>query len=271
MIYNIKLGFFQYDMGIETNNFIGFEYFKRAIFDKQLYRYLGNTIFLWGMGFAFEISSALIIAAIFTYINIKKSHFFKSAFFIPNLISSAAIASLFSMFIAYPSGLFNVLLQSFNIIEEPIKFTSMPFFINVVIIYLGWWRWYGKTAITASAGMTSIDKSLYEAAKVDGATFRQIFFKITLPLIKPILTFMFLTSTIYGLQLFDIPYMITNGSGGPQNVATTVIMYTYNQGFVAGNVGYASAASTYLFFIIAIFSTIIYCIINHDEIFKKGE
>ena len=106
------------------------------------------------------------------------------------------------------------------------------------------------------AGITTIDKSVYEAAMVDGATKFKTYTSITMPLVRPTLIYMTITSIIGGMQLFDVPATLTNGSGDPQYAVLTTSMYLYNQGFKSHNFGYASTISVGLFLIIALLSVL---------------
>jgi len=117
--------------------------------------------------------------------------------------------------------------------------------------------WFGKTTILLMAGMMGIDPSLYEAAQVDGATSTQIFYKITLPLLKPILIYVMITSLIGGLQMFDVPQILTNGTGDPMRSSMTLIMYL-NKHLFSKNYGLGGALSVFMFIITGILSLIVF-------------
>ena len=121
--------------------------------------------------------------------------------------------------------------------------------------------WFGKTTILLMAGMGGLDTSLFEAAQVDGATSRQIFFRITLPLLKPILVYVMITSLIGGLQMFDVPQILTNGSGEPMRSSMTLIMYL-NKHLFSKNYGMAGALSVLLFIVTGILSLIVFKMTN---------
>ena len=265
ILNNVYLSFFKYEMNIKTDEFVAFKYFARALGDKRFIRSLFTTMFLWLSYYALEISSALFLAALFTFVKIRGSHFFKSAFFVPNIVSTAAIAMLFFMFSGYPDGVFNKVLVNNGIIDAPIKFLSKIGYTRLIVILIYWWMWYGRTSIIAGASMTSIQNEIYESAKIDGANFFRIFTKITIPLINPTLRFLFIASVIGGMQMFDIPFLISNGSGGIKDSVLTTSIYTYIQGFCAGNFSYAAAMSTTLFFFIMILSIIVTLIMNRYE------
>jgi len=117
--------------------------------------------------------------------------------------------------------------------------------------------WFGNTTILLLAGMLGIDTSLYEAAEVDGATATQIFWRVTLPILRPILIFVMITSLIGGLQMFDVPQILTNGEGSPTRTTMTLIMYL-NKHLYSKNFGLGGALSVYLFIITGILSLIVY-------------
>jgi multiple sugar transport system permease protein len=117
--------------------------------------------------------------------------------------------------------------------------------------------WFGNTTILLMAGMMGIDTSLFEAAEVDGATSSQVFFRITLPLLRPILVYVMITSLVGGLQMFDVPQILTNGSGDPMRASMTLIMYL-NKHLYSKNYGMGGALSVILFIITGVLSMIVY-------------
>ena len=125
--------------------------------------------------------------------------------------------------------------------------------------------WFGNTTILLMAGMMGIDTSLFEAAEVDGATSTQVFFKITLPLLRPILVYVIITSLIGGLQLFDVPQILTNGTGDPMRSTMTLIMYL-NKHLFSKNYGMAGALSVVLFILTTILSLIVFKVTGKDKI-----
>ena len=127
--------------------------------------------------------------------------------------------------------------------------------------------WFGTTTILLMAGMMGIDTSLFEAAEVDGATSTQVFFRITLPLLRPILVYVLITSLIGGLQLFDVPQILTNGTGNPVRSTMTLIMFLNNH-LYSKNYGMAGAVSVVLFIITGILSIVVFKLTGNDK--RKG-
>ena len=124
--------------------------------------------------------------------------------------------------------------------------------------------WFGNTTIMLMAAIMGVDPTLYEAAELDGCTPNQMFWKITLPLIRPILVYVMITSMIGGLQMFDVPQILTNGKGGPDRTSTTMIMYLNNHLF-SKNYGMAGAVSVVLFLVCAVLCVIVYFSLTKED------
>ena len=124
--------------------------------------------------------------------------------------------------------------------------------------------WFGNTTILLMAAVMGIDPGLYEAAEIDGCTPGQMFRRITLPLIRPILVYVVITSMIGGLQMFDVPQILTNGKGSPDRCATTMIMYLNNHMY-SKNYGMAGAVSTVLFLVCAVLCIAVLKTLNRSK------
>jgi multiple sugar transport system permease protein len=191
--------------------------------------------------------------------------FFRAVYYLPNLITAASIGLLFNLFFNGDKSVVNQILMSIHLIKEPIGFLGSGVFASSIVSYIQWWMWFGYTTIIVMAGMTTIDLKVYEAAMMDGATKIQTYWFITLPLIKPTLIYITITSIIGGMQLFDVPAVLTDGAGAPQKSILTTAMYIYNQGFKSHNFGYASAVSVGLFMIVVVLSAISYRVMQRKE------
>lgn len=174
----------------------------------------------------------------------------------PNLIMASAFAMLFFTLFA-ETGPINTMLMQIGLLRAPYKFLSRTFSARTMVAYMNFLMWFGNTTILLLAGILGIDQSLYEAAEVDGATPTQIFFHITLPILRPILLYVVITSLIGGLQLFDVPQILTNGQGGPNRTTMTLIMYL-NKHLYSKNYGLGGALSVILFIITGILSLIVF-------------
>ena len=151
-----------------------------------------------------------------------------------------------------------------GILAEPYKFMSNVWSARTLVAFMNFLMWFGNTTILLMAGMMGIDTALFEAAEVDGATSTQAFFKITIPLLRPILVYVIITSLIGGLQMFDVPQILTNATGDPMRSTMTLIMYL-NKHLYSKNYGLGGALSVVMFIVTAILSMIVYKFTNKKE------
>ena len=220
---------------------------------------------MWVMGFVPQIVVSLLLGSWFAdpQLRLKAQGFFKTVIYLPNLIMAASFAMLFFTLFA-ESGPINSILLNIGLISSPIKFMSNVWSVRWLVAFMNFLMWFGNTTILLMAGMMGIDTSLYEAAQVDGATSTEIFYQITLPLLKPILVYVMITSLIGGLQMFDVPQILTNGTGDPMRSSMTLIMYL-NKHLFSKNYGLGGALSVILFIITGILSMIVFKFTNNDK------
>ncbi|MCD7836670.1 MAG: sugar ABC transporter permease [Lachnospiraceae bacterium] len=238
--------------------FVGLSNFKTILSNPDLWTYASNTMIMWVMGFVPQIIVSLLLGAWFsnTRLRLKGQRFFKTVIYLPNLIMASAFAMLFFTLFS-DSGPVNSILIQLGILTEPYKFLSNVWSTRSLVAFMNFLMWFGNTTILLMAGMMGIDTSLFEAAEVDGATSTQVFFKITLPLLRPILIYVMITSLVGGLQMFDVPQILTNGTGEPMRSSMTLIMYL-NKHLYSKNYGMAGALSVILFIITGILSMLVY-------------
>ena len=244
---------------ILNNSIIGFKNFQTLFTANETsglyWLSFKNTIIMWLFNFVPQIGFALILASWFTdqHLRLKAQGAFKVMIFMPNIITAATIGMLFFSLFSYPIAPVNTLLQKLGILNTPFEYFRNVPTSRGIVSFIQWWMWYGNTMIIMIAGMNGINPSLFEAAMIDGCTSRQIFWKITLPLIKPIMLYNLITSLVGGLTMFDIPHLMTQGN--PNNMTNTVARFIYQQGFTGTyNFNMASAGSVVLFGIIIICS-----------------
>ena len=232
-------------------NFVGFANYVK-LFEG------GEIWILWVMGFVPQILVSLLLAAWFSNpsLRLKGQRFFKTVIYLPNLIMASAFAMLFFTLFA-DSGPINAMLIQAGILKQAYSFFSHAWSARTLVAVLNFLMWFGNTTILLMAGMMGIDPSLYEAAEVDGATASQIFRKITLPLLRPILIYVMITSLIGGMQMFDVPQILTNGTGDPMRSTMTLIMYL-NKHLFSKNYGMGGALSVFLFIITGVLSLIVF-------------
>ena len=239
-------------------NFVGLQNFATIITNGDLPTYLKNTLIMWILGFVPQILLSLLLGAWFTdpSLRLKAQGFFKTVIYLPNLIMASAFAMLFFTLFSN-SGPINSILVQIGFLKEPYQFMSHVWSVRGLVAFMNCLMWFGNMTILLMAGMMGIDPSLFEAAQVDGATATQIFYKITLPLLKPILIYVMITSLIGGLQMFDVPQILTNGTGDPMRSSMTLIMYL-NKHLFSKNFGLGGALSVFMFIITGILSLIVF-------------
>ena len=239
-------------------NFIGLGNYFSMFSSGDIWVYLKNTMIMWILGFVPQILISLLLGAWFSNerMHLKGATFFKTVIYLPNLIMASAFAMLFFTLFA-DTGPINSILVSMGILSEPYKFMTHVGSARGLIALMNLLMWFGNTTILLMAGMMGIDPALFEAAEVDGATSTQVFTRITLPLLRPILIYVMITSLIGGLQMFDVPQIFTNGSGDPAQSTMTLIMYL-NKHLFSKNYGMGGALSVFLFVVTGILSLVVF-------------
>ncbi len=248
--------------------FVGLDNYKSLFSSGDIWTYAKNTMIMWIMCFIPQIVLSLLLGSWFSdvQLRLRGSRFFKAVIYLPNLIMASAFAMLFFTLFS-DNGPINSLLMQIGFIDEPYKFLSHTWSARGLIAFMNCLMWFGNTTILLMAGMMGIDTSLFEAAQVDGANSRQVFWKITMPLLRPILVYVMITSLIGGLQLFDVPQILTNGTGQPMRSTMTLIMYL-NKHLYSKNYGMAGALSVILFIISAVLSLIVFRMVGSES---RGE
>ena len=268
MITTVYYSFFEYfrsGLKIIGPNFVGLKNYA-AMFS-EVPKYFGNTIIMWLLGFIPQIIISLVLASWFTDVRLRLRFqgFFKTVIYMPNLIMASAFAMLFfTLFSDTANGPVNSLLLNLGIISEPIRWMTNVWSARGLVGLMNFLMWFGNTTIILMAAIMGVDPGLYEAAELDGASSRQMFWKITMPLIKPMLVYTLITSLIGGLQMFDVPQVLTNGKGSPNNSTTTIIMYL-NQHLYSKNYGTAGAISVILFLICGVLCVMVYSTLTKED------
>lgn len=237
-----------------------FEIFSKA----DLGKYLWNTLWLWLLGFIPQIIVSLMLAVWFTdtRLHLRGQGFFKTVIYMPNLIMASAFSMLF--FALFSDG------GPINSAMEMLKLEPYSFLRNVagtrgLIALMNFLMWFGNTTIVLMAAIMGIDTNLFEAAEIDGTNAWTTFWHVTIPLIKPVLSYTLITSMIGGLQMFDVPQILTNGNGNPNRSCMTIIMLLNNYMGKSKNYGYGGALSVILFVITSILGLLVYYVLNSDE------
>ncbi|MDD3660681.1 MAG: sugar ABC transporter permease [Lachnospiraceae bacterium] len=263
----IRYSFFEYyRSGIKEvgPRFVGIENYVNLL-QSDMIRYAGNTLILWIIGFVPQIVIALLLASWFSDMRLKihGKQFFKVVVYLPNLIMASAFALLFfTMFST--NGPINSILISMGAIREPIDFMGSVFGTRTIVGFMNFLMWFGNTTIMLMAAIMGISIDIFEATDLDGCSRTQRFFYVTLPLIKPILAYTVITAIIGGLQMFDVPQILTNGQGNPDRTSMTLIMFLNNH-LKSKNYGMAGTLSVYLFFLSGILCFIVFKMTNKND------
>lgn len=267
LIDTFRYSFFEYyRSGIKEigPNFVGLENYV-SLLGSDMMKYAGNTLILWLIGFIPQIVIALVLAEWFVDARLKIHglQFFKVIIYLPNLIMASAFAMLFFTMFSTNRPI-NGILMSLGWIGEPIDFLGSVLGTRSLVGFMNFLMWFGNTTIMLMAAIMGISPDIFEAAELDGCTSIQRFFHITLPLIRPILAYTLITSIIGGLQMFDVPQILTNGQGNPDRTSMTLIMFL-NSHLKSKNYGMAGALSVYLFIVSGILCFMVYRMTNNED------
>ncbi|QKS43369.1 sugar ABC transporter permease (plasmid) [Paenibacillus cellulosilyticus] len=235
-------------------HFTGLDNYKRLFSDKTFLTAVKNTFIYLIIQVPVMIVLAMFISVLLNDSKLKFKGFFRTAIFLPCVTSLVAYSIVFK-YLFGADGLVNMLLTKLHLISAPIQWITDPFWAKVTIIIAITWRWTGYNMIFYLSALQNIDNSIYEAARIDGASSVRQFFSITVPLLKPIILFTSITSTIGTLQLFDEIVNITKG--GPGNATMSISQYIYNLSFkYSPDFGYAATVSYSIVIMIVILSIV---------------
>ncbi len=271
VLYSLAVSFMSWD-GIGEAVFVGLDNYKRVFTqDEFFYKSLCNT------GILLLISTPVqILLGLFTAVFLKD--FFKNKVrngmqlinFLPYITTPVAIGIIFQLMFDWKSGIVNAFLNVFHV--DSVYWLGNAWASRIVVILMIVWKNYGYMMIMFLSGLSSIPEELYEAARIDGAKWKDRFVRITIPLLKPIFLFVIITSVINGFKLFDEPQLLFSSAsqpiGGPDRAVMTVVMRYYEAAFRSFEFGYGSALAYCLFMVIAAMSLLLFRIINGK---KEGE
>lgn len=253
---------FQSGMGSNLE-YVGLTNYIRLFNDPTFQSALFNTFLYLIIQVPIMIVLALLFSVLLNDSTLKFRGFFRTAVFLPAVTSLVAYSVVFK-FMFGVDGIVNKFLVEFSIISEPINWLSDSLWAKVIIIIAITWRWTGYNMIFYLSSLQNVDKSIYEAARIDGASSFQQFTKITIPLLKPIILFTSIMSTIGTLQIFDEVMNITGG--GPGNATLSISQYIYNLSFeYTPDFGYASTVSYVIVMLVVILSIIQFRVAGDKE------
>ncbi|WP_248736138.1 carbohydrate ABC transporter permease [Neobacillus rhizosphaerae] len=251
---------FQEVRGIEKS-FVGFSNYSRLFHDPVFYKSLLNTFQILIVQVPIMLTLSLLIAAGLHSSMLKGKAFFRISYFMPAITALVAASIVFMILLDEHFGIVNYFLSFVGV--DSIPWLTTPFWAKVSVIIVMTWRWTGYNMVIFLAGLQNIPSELYEAASIDGAGKVKQFFLITIPQLKPVFIFTVVMSTIGTLQLFDEPFILTNG--GPNSATMTITLYLYETGFKFFEFGYASAIAYVLVLITAIISWIQMKLVGDEE------
>ncbi len=235
--------------------FVGLQNFIEVLQQPRFWQAVRNTFSIFVLSSVPQVVAAVLIAAVLDA-NLRAKTFWRMGVLLPFVVTPVAVSLIFGKIFADDSGIVNTLLTSIGM--QPVGWHSDTLASHFAIAAMVNFRWTGYNALIVLAAMQAIPRELYEAAIIDGASRVRQFFHVTIPMIRPTLIFVVLTSTIGGLQIFDEPRMYDNvGSGGADRQWMTVTMYLYESGWgPQHNFGRAAAIAWLLFLIIVVFALI---------------
>lgn len=249
LLFTSFLSFHRWSM-LGERSFIGFDNYKSLFTNDPLFwKSVGNTFSIFAMSTIPQLILALILAFFLNQAFLKGKGIFRLAVFMPNITSIVAVAIVFSAMFGTNYGVINYVLSIVGI--DAIDWSGSYLGTQIAISAMVMWRWVGYNTIIYLAGLQGISKDLYEAATIDGANIRQQFLYITVPLMRPIILFTVVLSTIGGMQVFTEPLLFGKGS---VNQGLTMTLYLYEEAFTRFSFGYAAAVAWILFIIIILFS-----------------
>jgi lactose/L-arabinose transport system permease protein len=249
ILFSIYLSFTKWK-GVGPKVLVGFENYSRLFKDPIFWQSIRNGFIIFFLYVPIMTLLALVLAVILNAKFVKFFKFFRTMLFIPYVTTMIAVGYIFRMMMDTNYGLFNIVLTSIGLPAVP--WLDNVWWARISISILIIWAWLGYNMVIMLAGLQTIPKDMVEAATIDGASPAQAFFRITIPLMKPIIIFSVILSTIGSFGLFNEVYTLTTVGymmGTPQYATITPLVYVYQQAFQNFNFSYASAVS-YIYFAI---------------------
>jgi len=250
VVFSLWLAFHRWD-GIGPMRWVGLDQFRFLLTDSSFYHSLWVTFVIWVLSTVPMLVLALIVAFALNS-SIRRVGLYRIAFFIPNITSTVAIAIVFGSVFSNNFGLLNAVFQGLGLDSFP--WLTSQWGIRIAVATMLVWRWTGYNAIIFLAGLQAIPTDVLEAARVDGAGPFQTAVRVLLPMLRPIILFTVITSTIGGLQVFAEPQVLVGTTGGPGAAGMTTVLYLYQQAFSQQQFGYGAAIGWGLFVVLILFS-----------------
>lgn len=246
LVESLRISFLEFSI-LGDSRYIELDNYAKLLTDTRLHRTYSNTIIFTMFAVFLNAGIGLLLAV---FLNRRMPalmrNFYRSVFFFPILIAHTYIAVIWRYLYQQDTGIINYYLGTVGI--DPVPWLSHPQWAMAAIIIMDVWKNTGFAMLVFLAGLQSIPQTYYEAAQLDGANERQLFFRITIPLLSPTIFFILVIFMIGALQVFDSIIVLTDG--GPGDATRSVVMYIYQQAFQRLDFGYAAAVSWTLFLVI---------------------
>ena len=244
-VMSFALAFTQYDI-IDPPEWVGLQNYRELFGHDPLFvKSLGVTLLFAALAVPLRVGFALFIAHVLNF-KLRGINFFRSAFYLPSILGGSIATAVLWRFLFAKYGLVNLLLVKIGL--EPVAWLADEHYSMWTIVLLFTWQ-FGSAMVIFLAALQNVPQSLYEAAEIDGASKLQQFFRITVPLITPVIFFNLIMQMVHAFQEFNGPYMITEG--GPLSSTYVLALYIYDQSFRFFNLGYGAALSWVLFALVA--------------------
>lgn len=263
IFYSLYISFHEYNPLTLQMLPVGLANYKRLIQSSFFFDSIINTLQIWIFSIIPQLSIALVLSLILNERFVRGKSVLRSIYYFPNLITPITIGMLFTLLFGYPGGLVNQIMLAMGLLGGPVDFANTPMLAKLVGGIAICWQNFGYNIIFITAGLHSISSDVYEAAQVDGAGSLQKTLYITLPLLRPILLYILITSIIGGLQIFDIPKMLFRE--GAANATRTMTLYMYEAAFERWQFGFGAAAAYGIAIIIGFFSLLAILITGRKE------
>lgn len=255
LVKSIVLSFYITN-GPRSQVFAGLENFRFLLNDTAFHKAVWNTCVYTFFSVFLQLPLSLGLALLLNNALIQGRNFFRFSFFSPHLVGQVFVAVLFSVIFMPKFGLLNRVLHGLFGVAVDTKWLGNPDLVMPALVLTALWMYVGFNMIYFLAALQAVDRDLYAAAQVDGANAFRQFLHVTVPGIRSVAIFVVVLCTIGSFQLFELPFVMLNNTSGPDNAGLTIVMYLYQNGFVSGDLGYASAVGWSLAFGVLIISLI---------------
>ncbi|MFD9737821.1 carbohydrate ABC transporter permease [Umezawaea sp. NPDC059074] len=261
VLYSLFLSLQRWD-GVGPMKFVGLENFAFLLSDSVFWDSIGNTLLIWVMSTIPMLVLAMLVALGLNS-SVRHKGVLRVAYFLPNVTSIVAMSLVFGSFFSNEFGVLNWFLGLVGV--DPVQWLNDPWAIRSALSIMIVWRWTGYNAIIFLAGLQALPREVFEAAKLDGAGPVQTFFRVTLPLMRPMVLFSVVMSAIGGLQIFTESQVLLGNRGGADGGGLTMVLYFYNTAFADNDFGYGAAIAWGIFVVVVVFSVLNWRLVQRPE------